>query len=260
MRPDVQQYPLLIAADQLHVDPSLDSQRQFQPGWAAKLEKIWNPSLLTPAIVSLRADGRYYLIDGQHSTHVALLLEGPGFLRLCWVYEGLTRKEESDLFLAANRDRRRVRPYDTYRVEITAGEPVALQVQREVRACGLDVAGSPSANLVAAVEKLKILARKRDGLVTRTLTVTERAWGRQAATWDSMMMLAVGVVLHQNWTADDNRLGRVLAKAPVHVWKSTAIPATAGGGGSSSRSTPLARAIAGAYNVRLSPARMLTVG
>ncbi|MFI1989075.1 DUF6551 family protein [Actinoplanes sp. NPDC020271] len=243
----------------LKVDPALDSQRQFQQGWARKLARIWNPDLLLPAIVSLRADGCYYLIDGQHSCHVARLRHGDSFLRDCVVYEGLTLQQEAQLFLAANRDRKSVRPYDTYRVELTAGDPTAVQVAEEVTACGLEIAGSPSTNRVAAVQKLKTIADKRRGLVTLTLQVAERAWGRTSLTWDNMMLQALAVVLDLNWNAvDETRLIRTLEARTVSSWKAGAIGVSVGGGGSTSRSTPLARDILDAYSRRLSPARMLT--
>ncbi|WP_436535505.1 DUF6551 family protein [Actinoplanes sp. HUAS TT8] len=252
-------YYKAIPVSELKVDPSLDSQRLFQKSWAAKLNRIWDPELLLVAIVSRRPDG-YYLIDGQHSTRVAREREGAGFLRDCMVYEGLTRRQESRLFLAANRDRKAVRPYDTFRVELAAGEPLALQLQAEVHACGLEIAGSPSTNRVAAVQKLKDIAKLRPVLVTRTLQTAEQAWGRHTTSWDNMMIQAIAVDLHLNWERISlDRLVRTLASQPVSLWKANAIQASTGGGGSKSRSTPLARNIGVAYNRRLGPDRTLVL-
>ena len=148
-----------IPVGQLHVDPELDAQRIFQPTWANKLAKIWDRDVLLAATVSKRADGKYYLIDGQHSTKVALDIEGSEYCRDCMVYENLDTEMEAKLFLSANRDRKPVKPYDNFRVAITAKDPLAMQVQEEVRSCDLEVSNGTSTNRVGAVQALMAIAR-----------------------------------------------------------------------------------------------------
>jgi hypothetical protein len=255
--PKVKKFYEAIPVSQLKVDTSLDAQRIFQPDWADKLEKIWDPNLLLVATVSRRPDGDYVL-DGQHSNEVARRVQGPEFLRDCMVYEGLTTEMEAKLFLAANRDRKPVKPYDNFRVMITAHDALACQVDAEVRSVGLEVSNGTSTNRVGAVQALMHLGSRRRGLIARVLTIAERAWGRDAVTWDNMMLRALGMVLHGNWdNIDEKRLVRTLEKIPVTRWKGNAIGATSSGGGSSSRSTPLAGNIVTEYNKRLGADRML---
>ncbi|MFI8514935.1 DUF6551 family protein [Streptomyces sp. NPDC085460] len=250
-----------IPVGQLRVDPKLDAQRIFQPTWANKLAKIWDPGVLLAATVSQRPDGNYYLIDGQHSTKVALDLEGPDFLRDCMVYENLDSEMEAKLFLSANRDRKPVKPFDNFRVAITAKDPLATRVQEEVQACGLEVSSGTSVNRVGAVQALMAIGAKREGLVTRVLRTAEQAWGRDATSWDNIMLRGLGVVIQQNWDRiDDARLVRTLRKMPVGLWKTKALHALPSGGGSSSRATPLAGHIVTLYNGRLGPDKMLSLG
>lgn len=241
-----------IPVGDLQVDENLDAQRIFQPTWANKLEGIWDPDVLLPAIVSKRKDGCYYTLDGQHSNAVAVRVEGPGFKRDCMVYVGLTPEKEAKLFLSANRDRKPVRPYDNFRVALTARDPLAMQVNAEVTARKLEVSNGTSTNRVGAVQALLAIGAKRAGLVERVLTVSEGAWGRGEVSWDNMMLRALSIVLDVNWDAiDDKRLIKALQSAQVGQWKQAAIAAAPGGGGSVSRSTPLAMAIVNKYNVRL---------
>ncbi|MFJ8573583.1 DUF6551 family protein [[Kitasatospora] papulosa] len=250
-----------LPVGQLHVDPNLDAQRIFMATWANKLARIWDPEVLLVATVSKREDGKYYLIDGQHSTAVAVEKEGPEFLRDCMVYENLDAEMEAKLFLSANRDRKPVKPYDNFRVAITASDPLATRVQDEVKSCGLEVAAGTSPNRVGAVQALMAIGAKREGLVPKVLQTAEQAWGRDATSWDNIMLRALGVVIHQNWDRIDyGRLVKTLMKAPVGIWKSKALHALPSGGGSSSRSTPLAGHIVTAYNGRLGPDKMLTTG
>lgn len=256
----VKKYYAQIPVGDLHVDPNLDAQRIFQPTWAAKLSKIWDPELLMVATVSKRADGRNYLIDGQHSTKVAQEQEGNDFLRDCMVYENLSLESEAKLFLAANRDRKPVKPFDNFKVALTAKDPLAIQVQREVQSRNLEVSNGTSTNRVGAVQALMSIGRRRVGLVERTLKVAEESWGRDATTWDNMMLRAIAMVIGENWDRlDDRRLSKTLEKHSVGRWKGASIGGTTGGGGSASRSTPLAGNIVTAYNGRLGVDKMISL-
>ncbi|MGA5128387.1 DUF6551 family protein [Streptomyces olivoreticuli] len=239
-----------IAVGQLKVDHKMDAQRQFQPKWAKKLDKIWDPEVLLPAIVSRRPDGDYVL-DGQHSNDVARRKEGLEFLRDCMVYEGLTRQQEAKLFLAANRDRRAVKPYENFSVAVTAGEIEAVKINADVLSCGLHVSSGTSKDGISAVQALKVIHGMRDpedGLLPKTLMTVLNAWGHDSTTWDGMMLRAVAIVIHKNWaTIDLDSLSLTLKHEPVGVWKDKAMNDTISGGGSQSRSIPLANNIAYEY-------------
>lgn len=237
-----------IPVGQLKVDPKLDAQRMFNPNWAKKLGTMWDPEVLLPAIVSRRLDGDY-LLDGQHSTHVAKEKEGEDFLRDCMVFEGLDSMREAKLFLSANRDRKPVKPYDTYRVELTADDPIAKRIETEVTGLGLHVSSGTSKDGIAAVQALKAIADGGPGLVETTLTAADRAWGRDATTWDGMMLRAIAMVINRNGEkVQIGNLSRVLGKKAVGLWKDQAVKGTGSVGGSSSRSIPLAANIVTQYN------------
>jgi hypothetical protein len=249
-----------IPVGRLEVDPSLDAQRIFQRPWANKLASIWNPAVLLAAIVSKREDGRYYLLDGQHSTKVAVDKHGPDFERHCMVYEGLTRAEEAALFLAANRDRKAVRPVDNFRVALTAGDELVTRINNEVESCGLTVTGSTSANQIGAVQAVVAVGTKREGLLPKVLNTLAAAWTKDRTTWDNMAIRAVGMVIDTNWdTVQLDRLARTLQKAPVGHWKMHAVRMTTSGGGSNSRSLPLAENIVTAYNSGLRDRKKMLV-
>jgi hypothetical protein len=243
----------------LEVDPNMDAQRIFQPPWANKLAKMWNPKVLLVATVSLRVDGRYYLIDGQHSTAVAKQKHGPDFERGCIVYEGLSLQEEAALFLAANRDRKPVKPYDNFKVAITAGDSTTIRIDAEVKSCGLEVKASTSTNCVGAVQAIVAVGEKREGLLPKVLNTLANGWGRDKSSWDNMAIRAVGMVIDTNWEKVElDRLAKTLQKNPVGIWKMHAVRQTRSGGGSNSRSLPLAENIVTAYNSGLrDPKRIL---
>ncbi|MFE3190716.1 DUF6551 family protein [Nocardia sp. NPDC059240] len=259
-----------IKVGKLTVDPSMDTgrlymQREEIAAWTAKITEGWDVEMLLPALVSKRSDGQLVIIDGQHSNQAAILKEGPDFLRDVMVYEQLSIKQEAKLFLAANKHRKPVRPFDNFRVSLTAGDPIAIRVNDEVQALGddLQVAASPSANRVGAVQALLVMG-KTPGMVTRVLKVVSTAWGRDASTWDNIILRAVAMVLTWpgNWElADDARLIKVLKKggSPT-IWKQNSVRTRASGGGSASRSTPMALQIVQDYNVNVDREKTLLTG
>ncbi|WP_033322331.1 DUF6551 family protein [Streptomyces yerevanensis] len=251
-KPVVKKYYEAIAVSQLRVDRNLDAQRMFQAKWAGRLAKIWDREVLMPAIVSRRPEGDF-LLDGQHSTKVALDIEGPDFERDCMVYEGLTMQQEAKLFLAANRDRRAVKPYENFAVAVTAKEVEAVTINKDVESCGLHVSSGTSKNGVSAIQALKVVHGMRaptDGLLRKTLTTVLDAWGSDPTSWDGMMLRAVALVINKNWeTIDLGALALTLKQEPVGKWKDAAIRDTVSGGGSQSRSIPLANNIAYEYTV-----------
>ncbi len=93
-----------------------------------------------------------------------------------------------------------------------------------------------------------------DGLLRKTLTTVLGAWGSDPTSWDGMMLRAVAIVIHRNWdTIDLPSLSLTLKQEPVGVWKDSAIKDTVSGGGSQSRSIPLANNIAYEYTVAFGP-------
>lgn len=156
-----------IRVGDLTVDPSMDTgrlymQREEIAARTARITQDWDVEKLLPALVAKRADGRLVIIDGQHGNQACIAKEGPDFLRDTMVYEGLTIQQEAKLFLAANKRRKPVGPFDNFRVSLTAGDPIAIRVDEEARSLGndLQVVAAPSTNRVGAVQALLAMGKK----------------------------------------------------------------------------------------------------
>lgn len=246
-------YSDTVSMDIIQVDPLV--QRMFDPNLANKIESAWDPMFAGTLVLSKRKDGSFFVIDGQHRLVVARRREQAGFEMDCEVHEDLSLADEAEMFLRHNKFRKSARPYDNFKVALTAGYPDEVRVDAEVRARGLEVSDSPSANKVGAVQALIRIAQSdvyQGGLVEDTLAVCEAAWGRDPRTWDGMVIQAVARVINKNRdTIDLTRLSRVLAKSTVDMWKAQAVATAKGGGGSVSRSNALAEIVVPNYNTRL---------
>jgi hypothetical protein len=248
-----------VFAKDLNVDP--DVQRYRDEKQVAKLEREWDPLYAGTLVVSQRADGSLWVIDGQHRAAAGQRVD-PEVMLDAEIYTGLTKQAEARMFLSLNRDRKAPRPYDNFRVALAAGMEIELRMDRQVKACGLEMAASPSANKVAAVEACRRIVLKdkaETGLLTDTLTTVEGAWGRTSETWDNMVLQAVSSVIFKNRSnVDLRRMSRTLAKHQVYQWKTAGMGGSLSGGGSVSRSTKLAEYIVTKYNTNLkTPSKML---
>ncbi len=115
-------------------------------------------------VVSLRDDGLYYVVDGQHRIR-ALQQAGHNEKQiLCEVQEGLTEKEEAALFLKLNNGRKAVAAYDKWKAELVARDPSALEIQKIVSAAGLRVTKAPGKNNICAVNALRSVHHSKKNL------------------------------------------------------------------------------------------------
>lgn len=241
-----------VRARDLNVDP--DVQRMQDPKQVDKLEIEFDELFAGTLVISKRADGTLWVVDGQHRKEAGLRID-PNIEFDAEIYEGLTKRQEAIMFLRLNKHRKPVRPFDSYNVSLTAGLDLEVRVQAQVTACGLRVASSSSANQVGAVEACRSIVLKdklKSGLLQDTLLVNESAWGRSPESWDNMILRAVATVIHKNRSNIDlKRLSKILQKRHPGTWKGAAVSMAPGGGGSESRSNRLVEVIVTAYNTGL---------
>lgn len=239
----------VFAAD-LTVYP--EAQRMYLPGHAARLKREWDPLMVGTIEVSRRPDGTMHVMDGFHRYTVAMDLDPAAVLR-AEVYEGLTPEQEALKFLAANKGRRPVHQFDIWAVECTAGVQEALDMKAGTEAAGVRLGYTASTNHIGAIQSVRAAARAGGPeLVTDTINVLTAAFGRTAASWDSMLFRGVSLVIHRNRSNIDlARLAHVLTKGTPAGWKAETASALVGGGGSASRSLALIPIICRKYNAGL---------
>ncbi len=189
-------------------------QRRLDEKRALKIGKAWDPALGGIIVVSLRADRKLYAIDGQHRV-AGLKLAGKADMVLAVdVREGLTQKDEADLFVKLNSGRSPVRVYDAFKARIIAEEPEAVAINGIVKAAGLHLATSASKNAIAAVGAMQKVHRRYETLAP-TLSVL-RSWSCARAhdpvAYDKRIVSYVGRFLFEFASASPDVLGAKLIK------------------------------------------------
>lgn len=97
-------------------------------------------ALLTPRVVSERANGILYPLDGNGSNHWLERMFGPDFEVPCLVLKGLSLKEEKDTFLKLQ-ERKRVTPAERFKVDTEYDEnSLAAAIKGIADDCGFEIA------------------------------------------------------------------------------------------------------------------------
>jgi hypothetical protein len=206
-----------VLVSELNIDHS--AQRKLSMPWVKSHIEQFDVDQLGYIVVNRRADGKWYIVDGQHRTELMRAV-GWGDQRIqAELFEGLSQQEEAELFNARN-DRRAVRKFDHFRISVTAGDARATDITNIVAAVGLVITDQQTDGGVTAVDKLEKIyegggitsAREGRSALTRTLTAIKHAWGTSPAGFNGALLHGLGLVqLRYNGAIDQKALATKLA-------------------------------------------------
>lgn len=181
-----------VPLDQIHVSPV--AQRDLTQARVDKilanldLEQIGTPT------VSERGDV-FYVIDGQHRVEALRLYfaDAPAIKIQCWAYFGLTQEGEAEKFLKLN-DVLTVDSFSKFRVGVSAGRGVEVDIDRIVRANGCVVSRDGIPGAIGAVAALrKIYGTAGGACLGHTIRVIRDAYGDTG--FDSYTLQGVALVI-----------------------------------------------------------------
>lgn len=193
----------------LAFDPAY--QRQLIPARVKSLVAEWSDDNVGAITVSIRDDGKAYVIDGQHRVRAAMEL-GKGQQKvLCHVYTGLTVAEEAYKFLVLN-NTRSVTPIDRYRAGLTAGDPVYVGVHDILSEFDLRINNGASDGVLRCVSKAVALYERDPDALRSVCAVLTGAWGTRVSAFEQVIFTAAGqVVTRYNGELDHARLVKKLS-------------------------------------------------
>lgn len=129
-------------------------QRALDEERAERISKTFDWNLFVVPVLSLRADGKHYAVDGQHRVRGAVMAGHGDSKQWCVVHEGLNLIQEADMFLDLNKYRKATNAWDKWRVSIEAGRPNYVEADEIVSSFGLRASNLPGIKNVCAVEAL----------------------------------------------------------------------------------------------------------
>lgn len=189
----------MVPVTELNIDP--DAQRKLDRSWVKAHIPAFDVDQLGYIVVNKRDNGKIYVVDGQHRVEL-LRAVGWGDQNIHAEYfEGLTQQEEAKLFRTRN-DRKAVQPFDKFRVRITEGDPIAVDINRIVNAHGLVLSDQAKDGHVVAVASLEQvyrgggIASVKEGAraLADALKTLVQAWGDQPSTVNGKVVQAFGLL------------------------------------------------------------------
>ena len=222
------EYGIELPVSELKTDPQ--AQRTLNEKRAQGIAKNVVPEAIGSIVVSQRADGSRWIVDGMHRKRVCEL-EGIETM-VGEVHFGLTLQDEAVLFLIKNRESSKPNALDEYKVGLTAGLPLFVDTERVLREHRLEM-GSTSANSIGAVAgALRITETYGPHILDRSLTVAEAAWGRTPAAWDGMLLGGIGMLLGKHEMVDNDKelAMKIAKKGPAERWVGLVQSIASGGG------------------------------
>lgn len=194
---------------------STRAQRQHnKPGAIALIEEIaanFDPDKLGALTVSER-DGVYWVVDGGHRLKALIRMGYEDQQTDCWVYRGLTEKQEADLFLDLN-NVRVVSGMDKFKVAVVAGRAEESQIDAIVKELGLSIGTNStetSIHCIGAIQKVYSFGGTK--VLEKTLRIVRDAYGKPG--FASRIVEGVGLVVanYENTFSEDQMVAKLSKK------------------------------------------------
>ena len=169
-----------------HINPSMCNtdmfyQRNINKTHLKRLVRDFDINLFNPPVLSKRADGKYYVLDGDHRI-AAWKVKCNDKAMLCKVYHGLTQDQEAKLFLAINAPRTVIFTTAAERLntEYNIKNPEVVDMVTTAKICGVKVdfqkKGATNGRCVAPEALFKVYTDYGREIMIATLKTIMNAW------------------------------------------------------------------------------------
>ena len=159
--------PLWLTVD----NGSTGYQRPFDRKWAEKIAAGWHRAEARPTSCRLR-DGQLWITNGQHTVNAAAIVGEERVLVI--INNGSpSRQREAREFVDAQVKVKRMRPFDTYRASLVAGDTDALIVRKITNELKITIGPNKAPGVLTAIRAVRDIAeRGGEDLLRETLEVS----------------------------------------------------------------------------------------
>ena len=173
----------------LRADPTY--QRTIDHARVDRIVKNFNPNLFNEPKVSKRADGFYYVFDGDHSVAAHMMKFGKEAPIKCKVFYGLTPEQEMQLFVQQNGISKIPTRIEKLRALNNYNDPEVTEMVESAKIAGItiDFSSEPAANKIAAVDTafsiFKAIGRSN---FINMLCIIKSIWFGDAESYKSVIL------------------------------------------------------------------------
>ena len=192
-----------VKFSEVEIDPRV--QRPINEGQANAIAADLNVDALGTVTVSIRADGRKILLDGQQRMNGA---QRAGYDEEvnCNFYRGLTLEEEAKLFRQLNA-RKNVSAGALFKVAVTEGDPQALAINDLLKALDITVGGHGGFNAIASALRISEWPNGIPDL-RWALDVVANTWGVEGKHLDGRVLEGLALLHHRDGALIDTAMLR----------------------------------------------------
>lgn len=199
-----------VPTEELLVDRTY--QRELESKRVTYMARNWDQDLAGELVVSLRDNGKFYVIDGQHRHGSVQLMSNPPSQMFCRIYTGLTVADEARLFRDLDTKRRGLTTGAAFKAALAAGEQFAVDISAAAAAAGMTAEyGRKAPGNIRAFKTVADIHRRRGSeFLTRVLSIVNKAWPDNQNAANSSVLYGLEVLLVKFPFADDARLTQIL--------------------------------------------------
>jgi hypothetical protein len=215
-----------IAVDRLAIDESY--QRATDSAASRRLifhvKTKWNWNYCQPLVVSRRADGSLFVIDGQHRLSAALQRGDIAHLP-CVVISGADSDGEASAFVALNTRRQKLSQGDIFNAMLAAGDADAKAVAKLLEETGWNMARSSNYNqwkpgqMFCAPMIVKALKAEGECVVRNALTALREAYPNATVPNAATMLKALFHIYREKRVNDPDTLIEMLGAVSPGDWE-----------------------------------------
>lgn len=242
----------VLPLNALRIDRSY--QRDVKTTLVNTIGAAYDLALAGYIVVSRRANGRLFIIDGQQRSAGAR--KAGEHEVLARVFDGLDLQTEAQYYDKLN-DTQPQTTHERFKAAYAAGDPSVIAIYNIVHSFGASIMGvdGKGDDTIASIAALRwVFKMGHEWGLTRTLTTVQMAFGDVSrTTTPSGFLKAVFYVIDRHDDIDDQRLSRRIKETGIIALKQRAIAFTSNG----ADATGYYMALLDAYNHRLSERKKL---
>lgn len=188
-----------------------DFQRETNVDGARHMAANYDRNQFQLPTVAPLGDGTYSVIDGLHRVEMARSLNIDTIT--CQVADVRTYEQRAELFTNLNRNRRWLTPTDTYKSELAAKKPWAIEVNKILAARGLEIRSKRSPNGISSAMAVKSLYKAGGAVrLAVVLDIVLAAWPEtDPRRFAGEVLRGIDSFIASNPKADHDRIARSLA-------------------------------------------------
>lgn len=171
----------LLRSDNRYQTPVVDSIVE-------NIVENFSQAAVNPPLVSRRADGTLWVIDGQHTIKSHVIL---GRIKIaCKVVDGLTLKDEADLFLIRNdpASRRKLSKKQSFKARVEAGDTTAVAMNRVFKQSKWTLHGRGPMKITSVPQAEDCFALDKGRSFALALADADNAWPNRTGPINFLMI------------------------------------------------------------------------